>query len=203
MSKAADADTIDSGRTNPPPMEGAQMSKDSVLRADIAAAKSKMRIKLGGGREIKRLIGHLWEDETVDQMTTGAYGKGIGLVVLTDRRLLFVQDGIMSKTSEDFPMEKISSVGWSSSMLAGTIVIFATGNKVEIKNVLKDDGKEIVDKIRHRISAPSEAPPVAPTPLASAADPVEQLRKLGELHDAGVVTPEEFEAKKADLLARF
>jgi uncharacterized membrane protein YeaQ/YmgE (transglycosylase-associated protein family) len=34
-------------------------------------------------------------------------------------------------------------------------------------------------------------------------DPVsEQLRKLGELHDAGVLTDEEFETKKAQLLGR-
>jgi hypothetical protein len=32
--------------------------------------------------------------------------------------------------------------------------------------------------------------------------PLEQLRKLGELRDAGVVTAEEFEAKKAELLGR-
>lgn len=31
---------------------------------------------------------HLWEGEAVDQMTTGTYGNGNGLVVLTDRRLL-------------------------------------------------------------------------------------------------------------------
>jgi uncharacterized membrane protein YeaQ/YmgE (transglycosylase-associated protein family) len=30
----------------------------------------------------------------------------------------------------------------------------------------------------------------------------EQLRKLGELHDQGVITDEEFERKKAELLAR-
>lgn len=34
------------------------------------------------------------------------------------------------------------------------------------------------------------------------ADPIEQLRKLAELRDAGVLTPEEFEAKKAELLSR-
>ena len=90
------------------------MAKDNDLRPDIAAAKERMRVKFGGGREIKRLTEHLWEGETVDQMTTGAYGKGTGLVVLTDRRLLFVQDGVMSKTSEDFPMDKVSSVQWSS-----------------------------------------------------------------------------------------
>lgn len=42
------------------------------------------------------------------------------------------------------------------------------------------------------------APPVPP----AAADPMEQLRRLGELRDAGVLTEPEFAAKKAELLAR-
>jgi uncharacterized membrane protein YeaQ/YmgE (transglycosylase-associated protein family) len=33
-------------------------------------------------------------------------------------------------------------------------------------------------------------------------DAAEQLRKLGELHDEGVISDEEFERKKAELLAR-
>jgi Bacterial PH domain/Protein of unknown function (DUF2510) len=173
------------------------------LRRDIAAAKGKMRVKFGGGREIKRLPDHLWEGETVDQMTTGAYGAGTGLVVLTDRRLLFLHEGLMSKTSEDFPMDKVSSVQWSSGLMMGTIVIFASGNKSEIKNVNKDDGKEIVDKIRHRLTAPGEtsllrqAANAHPTP-----DPIDQLRKLGELRDAAVLTAQEFEKKKTELLDR-
>ncbi|RYF44349.1 MAG: SHOCT domain-containing protein [Comamonadaceae bacterium] len=36
----------------------------------------------------------------------------------------------------------------------------------------------------------------------SADDVLATLKKLGELCDAGVVTPEEFESKKAELLAR-
>ena len=31
---------------------------------------------------------------------------------------------------------------------------------------------------------------------------MDQLRKLGELRDAGLLTPEEFDAKKSELLAR-
>jgi Bacterial PH domain/Short C-terminal domain len=168
-----------------------------------------MREKLGGGREIKRLASHLWEGESVDQMTTGTYGKGIGLVVLTDRRLLFVHEGMMSQTTEDFPMDKISSVQWSSGMLTGSIVIFASGNKSEISNVNKEDGKEMVDNVRNRLSsprqsaqpAPQSAPPGDPQ-RAPPGDPMEQLKKLGELRDAGVVKSEEFEAKKAELLRR-
>ena len=46
-------------------------------------------------------------------------------------------------------------------------------------------------------------PPPAPTPAAAkAADIAEQIRHLAELRDQGHLTQEEFEAKKAELLAR-
>lgn len=44
------------------------------------------------------------------------------------------------------------------------------------------------------------APPAAPPP-ATQPDLVDQLRKLGELRDAGILTEEEFAAQKAKLLA--
>ena len=43
------------------------------------------------------------------------------------------------------------------------------------------------------------ATPVQPTPVPSD-DPYAKLKKLAELRDAGLLTPEEFEAKKAVLL---
>jgi hypothetical protein len=179
------------------------MAKDD-LRPDIEAARARMRSTLGSGKEISRLVDHLWEDEQVERMTKGAYGHGTGLLVLTDRRLLFLKEG-MTKKTEDFPLEKVSSVQWSSGIGLGTITIFASGNKAEIKNVNKDNGKEMVDHVRHRLSAPK--PSTDSTggdqgAVASAVDIPDQIRKLGELRDSGMVTPEEFEAKKAELLAR-
>jgi Short C-terminal domain len=44
------------------------------------------------------------------------------------------------------------------------------------------------------VQAPQEAPPAAAT------DPIEQLKELGQLHDSGVLTDEEFAAQKAKLL---
>ena len=167
-------------------------------REDIAAAAARMRIKLGSGREIKKLESHLWDGETVRSMTSGTYGKGTGLVVMTDRRLLFVQDGIMSKTTEDFPYSKISSVSWQSGVLMGTIVVFASGNKAEIKNVNKDDGKAMVDALREQL-ADSPAQPAAPA-TAAPVDVADQLIKLAGLRDQGILTEEEFTAQKAKLL---
>jgi hypothetical protein len=45
-----------------------------------------------------------------------------------------------------------------------------------------------------------EAAPAPAAPSASAVDPIEQLAKLGELRDSGVLTEEEFAAQKAKIL---
>jgi hypothetical protein len=46
---------------------------------------------------------------------------------------------------------------------------------------------------------PQYAPPPAPAPVP-AADPYEELKKLGDLHAQGILTDEEFAAQKAKLL---
>jgi hypothetical protein len=49
----------------------------------------------------------------------------------------------------------------------------------------------------------SAAPPAAgPAPAAPAVDPMTQIDQLARLRDSGAITPEEFDAKKADLLSR-
>jgi hypothetical protein len=45
------------------------------------------------------------------------------------------------------------------------------------------------------------APPVAAPAAAPAADPVDRLKKLDELHKAGVLTDAEFAAKKSEILS--
>ena len=174
------------------------------VRPDIVAAMGKMSYKMGSKREIKRLPDQLWENERVDLITGGTYGSGTGVLVLTDRRLLFLRDEVMSKTSEDFPLEEISSIMWSTGMLLGKMTVYASGNKAEINNVQMQDGKAITDAVRSRIAsgapASTEQSDETATTTAAAPDVDEQLRKLAELHAAGVLTDEEFAGKKQRLL---
>ncbi|MEJ0061261.1 MAG: SHOCT domain-containing protein [Terricaulis sp.] len=54
-------------------------------------------------------------------------------------------------------------------------------------------------------AAPAPTPAPAPAPAAPSADAsviMEQIKQLAGLRDAGALTPEEFEAKKAELLKR-
>ncbi len=59
------------------------------------------------------------------------------------------------------------------------------------------------DDAAAQAAAPAAAAPVAPAPAPAApaeADYIAELKKLAELKDAGIVTEEEFEAKKKQLL---
>lgn len=49
-------------------------------------------------------------------------------------------------------------------------------------------------------SPPPDAPPPPPAATGITDDVVEQLTKLGDLRDAGILTEEEFAAKKAKML---
>lgn len=64
-------------------------------------------------------------------------------------------------------------------------------------------------RYEHSGAAPSPMDPSLTQPTGGAqgsdgtsADPIEQLERLGKLRDAGVVTDEEFQAKKAEILSR-
>ena len=111
-------------------------------------------------RELKKLPELLGEDEHVLNLARGEYDGREGLMALTGRRILFLEQGMMRHRLEDFRYERVT----------------------------------FGDYVRSRISGESgpitaaTAPPRAPAESSSATDPMDQLRKLGELRDAGLPT---------------
>jgi hypothetical protein len=168
------------------------------VRPDIDAAAEKLSSSFGAKREIQKLPEVLWEGETVEMLATGVYGKGNGLLAMTNQRLVFYFHGIVSQKVEDFPYSRISSVQWSGGMLMGTLIVFASGNKAEIKQVPKDQGKALADQLRQKIAG---GEPVAPAPAAPAAqDVASRLQTLDQLRAAGAITDEEYRDRRTKIL---
>ena len=79
--------------------------------------------------------------------------------------------------------------------------VFVSGNSSSISGIVKSDLGPLADTVRQGMATQHAAPLTVPS-AAAADDPYEALQKLASLRDAGVLTEEEFEAKKQDLLGR-
>ncbi|WP_199552793.1 PH domain-containing protein [Streptomyces sp. N35] len=193
---------------------------DLTGRPDIDRAAARLGMKFGSKREIKKLPELLWEGEQVDMLAAGQYGGGLGLLAMTNVRLIFLKHGFVSQQLEDFPYGKISSVQWKGGMLQGTLTVFTSGNKADITHIAKDDGKQMSDTLRARISGASlagpSAHPAAPaqpwpqvvqtpapvTPQPNAGNDVAaRLQTLEQLYAQGIVSAEEYQQQRAAILA--
>lgn len=155
--------------------------------------------KLLGMKEIKALPDILWEDEKLEKLVQGFYENGNGILIATDKRLVFVDKGmIYGIRVEDFPYNKISSIQYQTGILGGKITIFASGNKAEIKRVAKAQAKNFGDYVRARISKIQNN--LNNTNQHTEDDMTIQLEKLATLKQKGILTEEEFNAKKKLIL---
>jgi len=117
--------------------------------------------------------------------------------------------GMLAGGPEDvevIPMKSISSVQARRGAWYHDVTVFASGNTI-VFSVDAADAEKLRGLIMDQVLGGSghAASPAAPPaePAAPSGDAlIEQIRKLGELRDAGILTPEEFESKKADLLGR-
>jgi membrane protease subunit (stomatin/prohibitin family) len=80
--------------------------------------------------------------------------------------------------------------------VARTAVVAGTATAVSNRVSRRQGDRWAQQDAEQQQAAPQEA-----APQQTAADPIQQLKELGELRDKGVLTEEEFAAQKAKLLA--
>lgn len=185
-------------RTDDTAHETSKDDKWSGLRPDIAAAARQMSWTMGGKREIRHLEQHLETGEAVSVMAQGTFGENQGIAVLTDRRLVFVFQGFVRSSTEEFSLDVITAVETSKTLGAGTLRLRMSGNSAEIKAVVLADLQRMTEAIRQRISRTASLTSVVPAPE----DAISQIKRLGELRDSGLLSDEEFAGKKQELLKR-
>jgi hypothetical protein len=150
--------------------------------------------------------------------------------LVTNRRVLKVE-GIINKRSADSSLEKINDAVLEQNLIArllnyGDLDILTAADVAvdryrmldrapEFKRTMLNEKHELEGEFGRPFPAPplrTGAPvPTTPPPAAAAPPPQRQmsadevtraLASLADLRDRGAISPEEFEAKKADLLAR-
>lgn len=133
-------------------------------------------------------------------------------------------EGLLKKRSTDSLLTSITDVQSKSSVLGRTLgfgnirIMTASGDAGQDnftsmkgvdafkKTILEQKAEASAARIPAAASAPSvpaAAPvPAAPAPPPPTPDPMATIAELARLRDAGAITPAEFDAKKAELLAR-
>lgn len=157
-------------------------------------------------KEIKELPHILWEDENVEDILPGTYNNGNGILVATNSRLIFIDKGLVFGLKvEDFPLDKITSIQYSTGLMFGKLTIFASGNKAVIDNCEKVRVRKFGDNIRNKITAksnPEPAPSNSSTNNDSQGqdDVVSKLERLAKLKEQGILTEQEFLDQKKKIL---
>jgi hypothetical protein len=102
------------------------------------------------------------------------------------------------------PIKMIQGVTTKRAGLRYTAVVVMTGaDSVEfhVNSSQAEEAKSTITRLM--LEGPSAAPAPAPAPapvVAPESDPADQLRKLSELHQSGLLTDEEFASKRAVVL---
>ena len=150
--------------------------------------------------------------------------------LITNRRLIHAE-GVINKKTTDSSLEKINDAILSESLFGRMFgfgdldVLTASEEGIERLRMLRDakEFKKSMIEAKHELEievgrptmppirsepapvvtppAPA-APPTAPGRIDTSTEVASALQRLGELRDQGLITPEEFEAKKAELLGR-
>jgi uncharacterized membrane protein YdbT with pleckstrin-like domain len=137
--------------------------------------------------------------------------------VVTDDRVIF-RTGVLAKRGVEIPMERISNINfhqglWERIIGAGDLEIESAGKdgQSHFNDIWHPDAVQqelYVQMEAHARKRASWSSPAAAVPPSGAVSSQrvpsvpDQLRELADLRDRGIITPAEFETKKAQLLER-
>lgn len=139
--------------------------------------------------------------ETIHAMTSGFLDGNTWLVTVTDKRVLFLDKGIIYGLKQmELPLSHISAVSHKTGLLFGKIEVSSAGGTKVISQIQKKDVAKVAQIISDLVNSPKETQ----TPSAQAGakeDIVSQLERLANLKNQGILTEEEFNQQKAKLLS--
>ena len=126
---------------------------NTAIKEDPEGARKTMREftdddLLTVRKQLSHLPDMLMENEQVLVFCYGFMDWKNGLVVLTDRRIMFLFKGILSSKLTSIPISRINSLSGETGMVLGKIIINEGSSSITIKNVQKKAVHYFVNKFQ-------------------------------------------------------
>jgi hypothetical protein len=137
---------------------------------------------------------HLRPDETIELFLENSQRNG--MLILTSERACLYRKGLWGEALEAVPVNRITAVEARSTLGHHVIRLLGPPEPLVFKTF---ERRDLVDALCARLDQLRRADPAPPAP---ADGPMEHLKRLGALRDAGILTEGEFDAKKAEILSK-
>ena len=150
-------------------------------------------------KELNYLPEILSDGEQILAFTSGLMDGNTWLLTLTDRRIIFLDKGIIYGLSQAIiDLDKVNSISFKTGLFFAEIVVTDGAVQRKIENVWKKTAKAFTNKVQAAIEARKQT---KPNTSGKDLTTVEQLEKLANLKEKGIITQEEFDKQKIILLA--
>jgi len=154
----------------------------------------------GTRKEIKYLRTILYNDEEVFAIASGIMEHKTWLVTCTNKRIIFIDCGLIYGISHSEVMiDKINAVSFVNGLILGEIHIEDGASTRIIENVLKRSTKPFVDAV-HKAMELSQQDKQSISIQQTNVSVADEILKLKQLMDNGIISREEFEQQKRKLL---
>lgn len=149
---------------------------------------------------------HMLPGETIVEWGDGYIGSMMGKdadtqkngsLIVSSERVIFYRRGLLGEVLETIPLKSITSIERRSTLGHRTVRIHTSHDKLEFKLFDKEIEQSLVRAIDDGRSLAS-----TDTSNTAATSDISALEALARLRDAGVLTEQEFQEKKKEILSR-
>ena len=155
-------------------------------------------------KELHYLPELLLDGEQVLAFTSGLMEGNTWLIALTDRRIIFLDKGMMYGLKQAIiDLDKVSTIAGVVGLVLGEIQITESARTLQIKMVPRQAVKTFTAKTLQAMEDRKNKqvqPQIIQAPQP-AANPYDQLEKIAALKEKGILSLEEFEREKKKILS--
>jgi hypothetical protein len=127
----------------------------------------------------------------------GDVGGPPTIVALTARRVVAMVKHRLSSTTCSWSYDQITAVATGKGLLTGQLVFTVPGDSFILKRIPKGDAEHFRHEVEERIHAPATPAVADPNPH----DRARRLKDLERLRHQELISAEEFEAKRQEILS--